>query len=476
MKYFFLSLILLICSGMPELRANQDALPKTLRYKLDLRIDYDAEKLFGVCEIIISNGTDQPLNNVPILLYRLLKVTSVKTGNGEPLNYKQTVVSIAGWEKLQVNFTEIALSQDLHPGKQQVIVIAYEGYLLGYVNEGWRYVKDHISRDFTIIRTDGFDYPVIGYPEEQNMMAVIKEQYDYAVDITLPEGVIPVSGAELLSKRVSGLETTYTFRSRKPSWRLDIAIGNYRTFESNKNRIYYFKEDSASAVQMIRSLEECVNLLTDWLGPIKDFMGFSILEIPEGYSSQQDVTSFNITADNFKKPGDMLSIYHEISHLWNVKSLDPQPCRFESEGFARFMECLISEKLDKKDNVVSRTAQRCIGIVRKNFAENPEFQDIAMKDFGISNMTGYSYTLGMVVFSLFYDLTGKDKFNQIIRSFYSAYTSEGATLDDFISHCKKSAPFDADRFFGDWIYTSAGVRLIIDGKSFDDLREHYNSK
>jgi hypothetical protein len=463
----------LFCYTASALNANVVVLPHTLRYKLDLRIDYNTEKIYGLCEMTILNGDDKPVKKVPILLYRLLSVSSVRTDENIPLNYTQKVINITGWEKLQVNFLEITLDGNLLPGEQRVITIAYEGYLLGYVNEGWRYVKDHISRDFTLIRTDGFDYPVIGLPDEQNMMVVVKEQYDYLINITLPEGLVPVSGAELINKVISGKETTYTFRSKKPSWRLDLAIDDYRMSAKDNNRIYYFKDDSISASTMFNAMESAVELLTDWFGPVKDFRGYTIIEVPEGYSSQQDVSSFNITADNFKNQEGLVSIYHEISHLWNVKSLEAQPCRFESEGYARFMENLISEKLDKKENAVSDAAQKYLENVRKDFTGKPGYQDIPIKEYGTHNMTYYSYTLGMVVFSMLYDLMGQEKFNQIIRSFYSAYNEKGATLNEFTDFCRKLAPFDAETFFNDWIYTTDAVKLIVAGKSYYELLDYY---
>jgi Peptidase family M1 domain len=475
MKNLVLSLLILVSLKASTLTAEIVGLPNTLRYKLDLRIDYNSEKMFGLCEITISNGTDNPVINVPVLLYRLLTVTAVRRGDGTPLKYNQKVISITGWEKLQVNFIEISLEHNLLPGEQSIITIAYEGYLLGYANEGWRYVRDHISKDFTIIRTDGFDYPVIGYPDEQNMMAVIKERYDYLINITLPEGVTPVSGAELVNKVSEGEETTYTFRSKKPSWRLDVAIDDYQVYDKNGNKIYYFKEDSVAASIMLHSMERTVDLLTDWFGSVRDFKGYSIIEVPEGYSSQQDVTSFNITADNFNNPEGMLTIYHEISHLWNVKPLEPQPCRFESEGLAQFMEFLISEKLDKKEHAVYEAAQKYLDNVRKDFNEKPEYQDVSIDDYGIRNMTSYSYTLGMVIFSLFYDLTGQERFNQIIRSFYSSFGDTGATLDDFINNCKRSVPFNAERFFNDWIYSTNAIKLIIEEKSYDELKDYYKA-
>ncbi len=248
MKNIVLFLLILVSLKASTLAAEVVGLPNTLRYKLDLRIDYNSEKMFGLCEITISNSTENPVINVPVLLYRLLTVKSVRGGEGKPLNYSQKVISITGREKLQVNFIEISLEHNLLPGEQSIITIAYEGHLLGYANEGWRYVRDHISRDFTIIRTDGFDYPVIGYPDEQNMMAIIKERYDYLINITLPEGATPVSGAELVNKVRAGEETTYTFRSRKPSWRLDVAISDYQVCDKNGTK-YIILRKTASLLQ-----------------------------------------------------------------------------------------------------------------------------------------------------------------------------------------------------------------------------------
>ena len=78
----------------------------------------------------------------------------------------------------------------------------------------------------------------------------------------------------------------------------------------------------------------------------ENYQGFSIIEVPEGYSSHQDITAIILSAENFDESKEMLTIYHEIAHLWNVTNLEVQSCRFESEGFAEFLQFLLSEKLD----------------------------------------------------------------------------------------------------------------------------------
>jgi len=399
--------------------ADANELPKILEYKLNLRIDYGTKKLYGKCEITISNETNQPIGTVPVLLYRLLSVKNVENENSVPLPFNQEVVSISGWEEIQVNFIEISLIKMLSPGEQCKIELEYEGYLFGYSAEGWRYVKDHIDKNFTIIRTDGFGYPVIGYPNERDMMMIVQEQYDYLINITVPNEMIVVTAGKLIDRTKTDDETTFIFRSKKPSWRIDIAISDYQTFEKGENKVYYFAPDSLGAQKVMNALKASYELYTSWFGPLDSFQGFTIIEVPEGYSSQKDVTAIILSAENFDQTIEMHTIYHETAHSWNVTNLDTQPCRFESEGFAQFLQYLLLEKLDNKVNAVSEAAQNYLDRVRSTFNEKEEYQTIPIKDYGAHDMTDYSYTLGMVVFAIFYDLVGQDHFNKIIGSLYT---------------------------------------------------------
>ncbi|MBN1895894.1 hypothetical protein JW906_15515 [bacterium] len=453
--------------------SDADQLPNTIDYKLDLRIDYATKKLFGKCEITILNETNQPIKNVPILLYRLLSVKNVANENNVSLPFSQSITSISGWEQIQVNFIEISLGKILSPGEQSKINLEYEGYLFGYSAEGWRYVKDHIDKSFTLIRTDGFGYPIIGYPNERDMMKIAQQQYDYLINVTVPNEMIVVTAGKLIEQTKTDNESKFVFHSKEPSWRLDIAISDYNIFEKGENKVYYFTSDSLGAQKVMSALQSCFEIYTEWFGPLDNYQGFSIIEVPEGYSSQKDITAIILSAENFDESREMHTIYHEIAHSWNVTNLDVQPCRFESEGFAQFMQFLMAEKLDNNENAVSEAAQRNLDRVRNAFKEKEECQSIPIKDYGVHDMTDFSYTLGMVVFALFYDIIGQEYFNEIIKSFYKENHLKGATLNEFIHHCKRIAPIDLESFFDDWIYTTRGIKLVVGGKTFNELKEYY---
>lgn len=271
---------------------------------------------------------------------------SAADANHLALPFTQEIVSVSGWEQIQVNSIEVALEEALLPGEQSTIELEYEGYLFGYSADGWRYVKDHIDRDFTMIRTDGYGYPVIALPNERDMMPA-QVRHGYTIRVTVPDGLTVVTGGKLMEQSRSGELSTFVFRHKKPYWRMDIAVSDYRLFETGENRVYYFAEDSLGAGRVMQAMQASFDLYTGWFGPPDNYLGYSVIEVPEGYSSQYDVTATTLSAENFDASGDMYTIYHEIAHAWNVKHLDPQPCRFESEGFARFLEFLLLEEIDQ---------------------------------------------------------------------------------------------------------------------------------
>lgn len=451
---------------------DANRLPTANEYNLDVKIDYSTRKLYGFCEITFSNEAESPIDTVPILLYRLLSVNHVGNENNEALPYTQNIVGIAGWEQIQVNYIEVALEEALLPGEQSKITLDYEGYLFGYSADGWRYVRDNIDRNFTMIRTDGYGYPVIALPTEKDMMPS-QVRHVYTIKVSVPHGLSVVTGGKLTEQSDYGNGTTFTFCSKKPSWRMDMAISDYRLFQEGDNRVYYFAEDSLGAAKVMHAMKTSFDLYTGWFGPLDNYLGYSVIEVPEGYSSQFDVCATTLSAGNFDESRYMNTVYHEIAHAWNVKTLDPQPCRFESEGYARFLEFLLLEKIDGKEHAVTDEAEKYLSRIRSSFSDHEEYQHIPIRDYGAKDMTNYSYSLGMAVFAIFYELVGAEQFNRIIGSFYVKYHESGATLDEFIGHCTETADVGLERFFKDWIYTTAGIQLVMEGKSLPELIDFY---
>lgn len=447
---------------------------KTTRYDLDVRVDYEDRKLFSACRLTVSNPTEEAVDHVPLLLYRLLRITSVRDPGRNALSFTQQVLSFEDWEALQINYVEIYPETPIAPGEEQTLVLEYEGFLFGYTETGMRYVQDRIDPEFTIIRPDSWGYPVVGYPSWKINRAAGLPAFAYRLHVTVPDSFVVANGGKLINRKRDDEHVTYTYENIKPAWRIDIAIADYRVREAGSNRVFYFPEDEEGAARVMDALQTTLDLYTEWFGPLQEYQGYTVVEIPDGWGSQADVTSIIQTAAAFKEAERTLEVYHEISHLWNVEEKEALPPRW-NEGLASFLQYLTVEKVEGRavlDDALEHTTAR----LREAVQNRPHYQHIPLIDFGQEEVTGLSYRLGMVLFAVFYELVGEAQFNAIIGSFYQTYYASGATTDDFVNHAKHVSPVDLTRFFEDWIYGTESWTHIQNRASVDQIVQEYRAK
>lgn len=436
-------------------------------YKMDIKIDYEQEKLFSECTITIKNISDKEVENIPVLLYRLMKVYSVKDGNNKVLQFKQQVESFEDWEVYQANFIEIQLPEPFLPGEIQNITINYGGHLLGYTETGMSYIKDKISPEFTIIRDDCNAYPILGYPNDDVTFSAIRPDFNYNVSITVLDSVVVANGGRLTNKTIKDGKATYKYENIKPAWRIDIAIAKYQIKEKGNFKVFYFPEDSIGASKVVKTFERTMELYTKWWGNLVDFEGFSVIEIPIGWGSQADVSSIIQSANAFKKAKKLDQLYHEISHLWNVKSTEKYPPRW-NEGLASFLQYLTEKELNSINRLDATE-----GWITKNITEKEVYKKVAFKDFGKEKVTELSYRTGFLMFYVLHELIGEQEFNQIIKTFYKKYQKTGANTEEFFALANKLSGQNLNVFFQDWFYTTKYVDLILQGYKVKNFVNHY---
>jgi hypothetical protein len=471
----FLTMLCISCKSSNP--TETEILPSTLKYVLNIDVDYEQEKIFSECELTVQNPSEESMHTLPLILYRLFDVTSITDTEGNDLSYSQDIVKFSDWEQLQVNHIRVKLSPPLHSGEEQTFVIRYEGHLLGY-SEVMRYVKDHINKDYTVLREDCRAFPEVGYPSWETTRSKVLQSFDYTASITVPDSLVVANGGELISKNESDGEITYTYRSLEPSWRMDFAIADYRILEdkNNKFRIFYFPVDKEGAQHLLDSLKKTMELYTAWFGPLKVFNGLTVIEIPEGYGSQTDVTAILQQESSFKNIDSHYGFYHELSHLWNVKSRDKFPPRFESEGLAMFLQHLVQEKLEDKRSATQTAVNKMRERLRNDFAQHPDWKDVPMIDFGKEDMTDLSYRKGQIFFYILYELIGENLFLEAMGSFYQKFYDTGATAQQFVDHVKDLSPINLEFLFDDWIFGTESSELIMSGTSIPNIVNRYKQK
>jgi len=443
-------------------------------YELAWSPDLAAGKLTGICTLTIKRGGEGSLSTVPLYLYRTLTVTSVADGEGRELPFTQRVMALPDWPERQVNAVDVLLAEPLLADRMTKIRIHYQGFLLGYAELGMLYIKDHVDKEFTILRTDCDAYPQPrGESWETMIQAAIQQQFDYRIEVTVPGTLTVANGGELVEKRADGDKSTWVYRNSKPAWRIDVAIADYVVLESEGSKVFAFLKHESGGRKVLEALQSTLNLYSGFFGPLGDFRGFAVIEIPDGWGSQADVTSIIQTAAAFENPDDLVELYHEVAHQWNVTSLDPAPCRVESEGFATFMQYLTEEKLTGKSDALTAGIERLRASVQRRFEKEPGGAAVPMAQFGQEKITNLSYTKGGVFFAALYRLTGPEAFNQIIRQHYQRYASTGATLDDFVQTCRAVAGDKLDRLFDDWLFGAKSSEFFKDGLSLEQIAEKY---
>jgi hypothetical protein len=404
-----------------------------------------------------------------------LKVTAITDEQGTSIPYQQNVLSFEDWEQLQVNHVEARLTKPLAPGQSQTIGIVYEGFLFGYSNDGWMYVKDHIAKEFTFMRMDGYGYPVVGYPSDDVNRRAGLQSYDYILSVTVPEGLVVANGGKLTGKSTIDGQTTYTYTNLKPAWRMDMPIAPYGIVEDKQDnlKIFHFPQDKDNASMILEAMNTTLRLFTNWFGPADNFQGFTIIEVPEGYGSQTDVTSILQTADAFQKRENLTALYHEISHIWNVRDNDPLPDRIESEGLAMLLQYLVQERLDDKPGALVKGYERLSDRFRQQCERNPKCKDVPIIEYGNEDMTDLSYTKGMLFFYLLYRVMGEKEFLDATGSFYQKYKQTGATTEEFLNHVKQRSSKKLDRLFQEWIYGTESSRLVLEDVPVESLIKRY---
>ncbi len=455
---------------------GEEALPEKLSlrpvsYELDLRVDYDERRVHGRSVIHLLNSGTVPVDHVPLLLYRMMRATSVADGSGNPLRFAQRVVSFVDFEVLQINSVRVSLSEPLAPDRRTTVEIRYEGPLRGYAETGMTYVRDSVDPDFTILRRDAYAYPVVGYPSDRVNREAGLFAYDYEARVTVPENLIVANGGELIGRRNEAGSTTWSYRNRKAAWRMDFAIAPYESLSRLELTVFHLPGDREGALQVMRAFGRAVELFSKWFGPLESAGGFTVIEMPEGFGAQADVTSILQPAPAFRDSGEMYRLYHEASHLWNVDSTTLPSPRLE-EGLATFLQWLAVDVLEERQEL-DRALDRILGRVRSRFEEQPRLRQIPLGDYGRERITDLSYSVGALFFAVLYDLVGQDKFNEIIGGFHRRYVSTGASLGEFASFVREVGGSRLALFLKEWLESVDFVDRILTAGSTKAIAEAY---
>lgn len=457
-------------SASPEI-----LLPQLAHMELAVEVNYDAERLSGTSTLTLRNPSDSPLRRVPLILNRVMRVTAVASGDGQELAYRQQVTSFEDFEIFQVNAIEVDLETPVPAGESVRLLIAYEGPLVGYTETGMQYVRDHISREFTMLREDARAFPMVGVASIETNRAAPRVPFDFEVSVTVPRNLVVATGGEQIARVEEDSLVTWRYRSRAAAPYVIITIAPYLVARERDLRVFYFPEDSLGARAMLDASLRAAGRYQEIFGPLDRPLALTIMEIPDGWGSQASLAGGIIqVAGAFRDADRMPELYHELSHLWNATDLDTPSPRW-NEGLAMFLQGRIARELDgwrgeseAYDRTGARLLERCGGGGRCG--------SIPLGQFGEERLTDYSYSVGRLMFAALYAALGEEAFDRALRAHFQAHRASGTRTDDMVQAFVDEGGPAARRIFDDWLDTTAWLDLLREAGSAQRLLDSYRTR
>jgi hypothetical protein len=475
LSYWLLALILAGVMATPAVAQqapSEVVLPQLTRMELVLELDYEAERIVGTATLTLKNTSDAPLSRVPLLLNRLMRVGDVRTDDGQDLTFRQRVMSYEDWETFQINAIEVDLAESLPAGESIRLAVDYEGHLVGYAETGMLYVRDHISRDFTMLREDARAFPVVGVPSHEANRAAPRAPFEFEVWATVSADLVVATGGEEIGRTVSDGQITWQYRSREPAPYLIVTIAPYQVASEDGLRIFHFPEDSAGARAMLGASRQAAARYQEIFGRLDRPLALTIMEIPDGWGSQASLAGGIIQeAGAFRDSDRRQELYHELSHLWNAVDLDAPSPRW-NEGLAMFLQGRLAREIDGWDGESASLDRTAIRLLERCVNDHP-CSRVALRHYGTEQMTDYSYSVGRLMFAALYESLGEEAFDSALHEHFQASQASGTRTDDMVRAFVDEGGPVAQRIFDDWLESTAWLDRLREAGSVQDRLDAY---
>ncbi len=457
-------------AGRRARRAEELQLALT-RLSLDLRVDYAHRTVGGTATLHVRNATDRPAAVVPLLLNRLMAVSRVTDRAGTDIPFTQDVVVFRDDPVRQVTSIVVRPAAPIARRDSLALVVHYDGILTGYAETGSLYIRDRVSRDFTIIREDAYAFPVSGVPSLEANRRAPHDPFMFDARITVPSDLVVAMGGSRGERMIRDSLTTWTYHSLAQVPFLNITIAPYRVLEADGARIFFFPADSDGASMMRSGVTGALDRFERWYGPLATAPDLAVMEIPEGFGSQASLTAGVIlTADAFRDRAQLRQLYHELSHVWNVTDTERPSPRW-NEGLATFLQWRMAAELDGWNDWDARISTTAQTLMRRC---SPEMacDSVPFSQYGRTGRTDLSYSVGFLMFYALHNVLGAEGFDRAYRGFFQRYQTSGATTADLASAFRAADP-RSDRILSDWLFTTRWHARLRAGETLRQMIEGY---
>lgn len=271
-----------------------------------------------------------------------------------------------------------------------------------------------------------------------------------ASEVKTPEG-----------KAVKVERTSFTFTSSKPVLPGNFASAKYiaRPFNSGGMTVEVFAKagDEKNADHVAEIVGKHLEYYSSKFGPYTFGNRIAVAETDE-----ETLESYTGSGTLFLNPrafatGNEELLAREVAYQWwgqavGIKSFDDI---WLSQGLAQF-----SGLLYQKDNGNEALFQQAIQAELEKALAFEQSSSIRNAPKQLDDQTpayrSVVFNKGALVFNMLRQLMGEQKFDAMLRDYYSKYSGKNPTLDEFETYTAKMAGRNLRSFFGQWV-DSTGV-------------------
>ena len=469
-------LLALICCGRAFAASE---LPHVTHYSLQIRLFPAEGRLEAAGTMTVTNKSTEAISELPFLLYRLLEVEKVDDGASAPLKFSQTItrLSDADDHNLQLNLVRVQLAKPLLPGATTNLTMKYAGSIFGYP-EVWAYVKDRISAQYSLFRPDSLAYPMLAEASHKSLLAAygLELPFTYDASVIVPDGYVVACGGAPQSVVTKDGLSTFVFKSKSPTWRIDIAAANFKVVKDESKRlfVYVLPQDEKTASAVLDGVSRAVKLYSEMFGMVPNYQGYTVIEIPDGWGSQAADFYLMQVASTFADVQHLAQLYHEVAHSWNAKAKSEfRRTRWFDEAFAMYFQALAIREFEGEKAYRAEMDDDREYFIKRVQRDKRNF-DTPIADYGKYELGGNSYTKGAWSLYVLHEMVGEDQFRQIIRSFLTEFREQPADFKDFQRVAERISRRDLSKYFNEWFYEATSSQLLVDKTPVTEIAKRYN--
>lgn len=415
-----------------------------LYYRLELKVEYEPEKLTGTVTGRFAS-THEQLANLILNMDDRLEISKV-SGNVSEYHHQNQLL-------------EISLDKSYQKGEHFEISVSYAG--VPAAGTGYNYFRfdrmdDGSPHVWTLSEPYGARYwwPCKDSPRDK------PDSVD--IIVTVPEGQLVASNGTL-RKVVQNRDSTTTFHWHEQypiaTYLVSLAIGNYARFQDQYISLegdtlpldyYVYPSDLSVARSAFTEMHDYLDALSYYFGPYP-FMEekYGMAQFGWGGGMEhQTITSIGRVSENWR-----YLYVHELGHQWfgDLITCDSWQDIWLNEGFASYSEALYAEWAGFGGNPPGEDAYFAYMATQQYFKGGTIFREDTTSFASLFDRIVYDK--GSWVLHMLRRIVGDENFFIILKEYLNdpRWRFASVKTENFIEICESVSGMDLDVFFDQWL-------------------------